>query len=233
MHQTTTASGGGRAPAPRGDQGRKAGRAHNTKSFADRIGSLRKDFPGLRVELQGGSPEWFIRMSRPLACEGLEIAGSLTVDMPLDEDAAALLDAMAAADDPSLGRAELAAAYAEDVAYLSRRLQGGVEHLHRLARRDIDAGGIRPRDYLRALSGRVGRAVVELYPAWSQDEGRDYRPGQHVRDVVKAAAGEALREARAGGGKRGRGRRGDGRSGPPARPPGRPMRMRRWSPLYE
>ncbi len=81
--------------------------------------ALRRSFPGLRLERSGASVEWFVKASRALAADGLAIPGSLSLDMPCDEDTAELLDAMAYANDPALGRKPLDAAFRGEASFLN------------------------------------------------------------------------------------------------------------------
>lgn len=209
-------------------------RLRNVQAFEKGMDALRRPYPGLRMERSGASVEWFLRASRPLASDGLAIPGSLSLDMPCDEDTAELLDAMAFANDPSLGRKAMDTAVRGEASFLNRLLGNAVDLARTLARRDLAVPGIRKDAYLSALGRDLGR-MVELF---TQD-GDDYNPGKDLRDRVRAACASALkaskahkdepRPARSG---KGRSRRQDtARSRAPARP-GRPFRMRRWSAIY-
>jgi len=203
-------------------------------------------YPGLRREGSGSGVEWFLRARRPLAGDGIAIGGQVVMDIPCDEDTSELLDAMDR-EPSSVDRRALDAAIADERAFLDACLAKAVGLARGIARRDMAQPGVDARAYATVLSGRVSNAI-ELFPAGCEDEGRDYRPDNHAAERVRAACAAALSSARKppkvskaagarpdkrreGGGHKGRGR--SAGAPRPASRTSRPIRMRRWSPLYE
>jgi hypothetical protein len=167
----------------------------NILAFEAGLSALRAAYPGLRHERVGTRMEWFLRASRPLAGKDLDLRGDLVIDTPCDEDTSEILDAMAHANDLTLGRAALDAAIADELGFLTGKLDYAIGCLHRGALQDLQARGLDRKAYLRNLEGRIAGKVIELFPEGSDLPGSRYRPGQHVRDTLKAATGAARKEA--------------------------------------
>lgn len=156
---------------------------HNTTVFMARH---RSSFPHLTGRWVDDRIEWSLRARLPLAGEGIPLKGDLGIDIPCSDLSHDLLDAMAEADDPQLGREALDAELAAEVEVLLARVRSSVTKLHGLVRDDLLDEKRNLVAYLDALERSLSGRVIYLFPEKSAGNDR-YHAGHHVRDILKDA----------------------------------------------